>query len=304
MRYAERQVTSELLDQPCFAGEPRKLFICSTPRSGSYLLCRYMINAGLGVPHEYFNPIIMRQIAPRLGLGAAIKGLKWRPRSLMDRLPFGKPVRIAESAFLKKYLAALVPRRCRGGIFAAKIHFGQFVKVLDNPVGRNLLDGGLFVHLYRDDLLKQAVSAHFAHLTGRWSIDDTLSTVPAEQPDFFDARTLDRTLRGLAEEDLGWRVFLARNGLSPISISYEQLCKDPHGFIIAVARRLGLDPARLRQGYREAAGSQTESDPGLPSKTEVARRYVATFRTLPEASRAPTCESERLAPTRLHGAGG
>ena len=61
MRYTQTQMTGELLDQPEFTGEPLKIFICSTPRSGSYMLCRYMINAGLGVPHEYFNPNIMRR---------------------------------------------------------------------------------------------------------------------------------------------------------------------------------------------------------------------------------------------------
>ena len=59
MHYTEKQMTSEMLDQPIFKDEPIKILICSTPRSGSYMLCRYMINAGLGVPHEYFNPIIM-----------------------------------------------------------------------------------------------------------------------------------------------------------------------------------------------------------------------------------------------------
>ena len=76
MRYTEAQVTSELLDQPEFTGEPAKIFICSTPRSGSYMLCRYMINAGLGVPHEYFNPVIMREIAPRLGLAKGHRGIE------------------------------------------------------------------------------------------------------------------------------------------------------------------------------------------------------------------------------------
>src|SRR5271166_5514597 len=102
MRYTEAQVTSELLDQPEFTGEPAKIFICSTPRSGSYMLCRYMINAGLGVPHEYFNPVIMREIAPRLGLAKDIEGLKWRNRGLRDRLPFVKPERNAEIDFLNK----------------------------------------------------------------------------------------------------------------------------------------------------------------------------------------------------------
>src|SRR5438046_10004402 len=112
MRYTEAQMTSELLDQPSFSGQPCKIFICSTPRSGSYMLCRYMINAGLGVPHEYFNPVVMREIAPRLGLGKEIKDLKWRRRSFRDRLPFGGADRAAEVEFLAKYTTAFITRRC------------------------------------------------------------------------------------------------------------------------------------------------------------------------------------------------
>src|SRR5438067_13592554 len=102
MRYTQSQLTSEILDQPEFIGQPCKVFICSTPRSGSYMLCRYMINAGLGVPHEYFNPVIMRQIAPRLGLKKEISRLKWRSRGLRDSVPFGKAQRAAEVQFLGK----------------------------------------------------------------------------------------------------------------------------------------------------------------------------------------------------------
>lgn len=279
MRYSEQQMNSELLDQPQFTGTPRKIFICSTPRSGSYMLCRFMIEAGLGVPHEYFNPIIMRQMAPRFGLGAQVAPLKWRHRSPLDHLPPRKGARDAEIAFLEDYIAAVIPRRCQGGIFAAKIHFGQYLKVLDNPVGWRLLDGGLFIHLYREDLLKQAVSTHFANLTGRWSVDDTVTTTPAERPDFFDSAAIGRTLEGLAEEDHGWRVFLASNGLAPMSISYERLCQDPFTFLAAIARRLGIDPATLRQGYQETE-PHAENDPTLPSKSEAAARYLAAVRQL------------------------
>src|SRR6201996_8890042 len=111
MRYTEAQITSELLDQPEFFGEPAKVFICSTPRSGSYLLCRYMINAGLGVPHEYFNPIIIQQqIAPRLGLGDRANMLKWWPRGRRDRLMLRRKERAAEAEFLKTYLPILIAR--------------------------------------------------------------------------------------------------------------------------------------------------------------------------------------------------
>jgi LPS sulfotransferase NodH len=280
MRYTETQMTSELLDQPEFIGEPVKIFICSTPRSGSYMLCRYMINAGLGVPHEYFNPVIMRQIAPRLGLSKSIEGLKWRCPSLRDRLPFGNPDRAAEVDFLAKYVTALIPRRCQRGIFAAKIHFDQYITVLDNAVGRKLLDRGTFIYLFREELLKQAVSRNFSYLTGRWGDDDTVSTAPSAQPDLLAVRGIDRELETLADEDRGWRVFLAKNGLSPMSISYEKLCRDPSGFIALIARRLGVDPQTLRQGYSEPIAPSGKDDPALPSKGDVARRYLAAVRQL------------------------
>jgi LPS sulfotransferase NodH len=283
MRYTEAQVTSELLDQPEFTGEPAKIFICSTPRSGSYMLCRYMINAGLGVPHEYFNPVIMREIAPRLGLKRDIEGLKWRNRGLRDRLPFGKPDRTAEINFLTKYSRVLVRKRCQRGIFAAKIHFGDFITVLDNPVGLKLLDGGLFIYIFRDDLLKQAISRCFAFATGRWGVDDTVTTAPSPASDVLSVAGVDRELKVLADEDRGWRVFLARNGLSPVTISYEKFCEDPHGFVTAIAQRLGIDPNTLRLDYREPISPARNDEPGFPSRSDVMDRYLAAVRQLRDA---------------------
>jgi LPS sulfotransferase NodH len=284
MRYTELQIGSELLDQPQFAGTPKKVFICSTPRSGSYLLCRHMINAGLGVPHEYFNPIVMQQMAPRLGLERDIAGLTWWPRGRKDRL-LGRRrgEAAAELAFLEKYLSTLLARRCQGGVFASKTHFRDFRRTLNNPIGDGLLKDGLFVYLYREDLLKQAVSEHFGQLTGRWGIDDTVTTAPAESPDFFDLEAIDRALNDLAEQDRGWRTFLARRGVVAMSISYEQLCKDPFAFVEAIARRLDVDPASLRRGYSETASSG-ETDSNLPGKAEVAERYLASVPGLPDPS--------------------
>lgn len=274
-RYTELQISSQLLDQPIFSGEPKKIFICSTPRSGSYLLCRFMINAGLGVPHEYFNPIVIRQMAPRLGFEERINGLKWYPRGRRDRLLLRTRERAAELKFLESYLPVLIPRRCQNGLFAAKIHFRDFRTVLDNPPGHSLLDGGLFIYIYRENLLMQAISERFSQLTGRWGIDDTVTTGPVANPDFFDVEAINRTLTDLSEQDRGWRMFLARNGVAPMSVSYERLCEDPFGFIVAISRRLGIDPDTLRRGYSETS-SRVESDPAFPSKDDIARRYLAS----------------------------
>jgi LPS sulfotransferase NodH len=298
MRYSEAQMTSELLDQPGFGGEPVKVFICSTPRSGSYMLCRYMINAGLGVPHEYFNPLIMQQIAPRLGLGDTVAGLRWRYRGLRDRLPFPSAARVAEMNFLSQYATALIPRRCQRGIFAAKIHFDQYLTVLDNPVGHTILDGGLFIHLFREDLLRQAISRNFSYITGRWGDDDAVTTAPMPRGDLLEVRGIDREIATLSDEDREWRVFLARNGLAPLSISYEQLCRDPAGFVVAIAHRLGIDPATLQQGYSEPIIPSQSDDPALPSKSEVARRYLEAVQRIGGRGRDVQRPPDQATPVR------
>ena len=283
MRYTELQISSELLDQPQASGEPTKIFICSTPRSGSYFLCRQMIHAGLGVPHEYFNPIVMGQMAPRLGLENDIRGLTWWPRGWKDRLLLRRRrAPAAELAFLRKYVSFLMARRCQGGVFAAKVHFRDFRRTLNNPIGDALLENALFIQLHREDILKQAVSEHFGQLTGRWGIDDSVTTTPAANPNFFDPDAVDRALNDLADQDRGWRVFFARRGVIPLSISYERLVEDPSAFLSTIARRIGIDPATLRRGYGETATAGLP-DPALPSKDEVARHYltaVASLRTV------------------------
>ena len=273
-RLSELQVSSELLDQPVFEGQPRKIFICCTPRSGSYLLCRTMIAAGVGVPHEYFNPIVIRQMAPRLGLGDKFAQLQWLPVGRLDRLGFRRTARAAEAAFLPAYIQILLERRCLAGVFAAKIHFRDFTRVLDNAVGHELLRDATFIFLYRENMLAQAISEHFSQLTGRWGVDDTVSTPPVAKPDFFDTAAIDRALNDLSEQERGWRVFMARHGVSPLSISYEKLCEDPFAFVVAVARRVGLDPAALKQGYSETAPSP-EADSALPRKADVQRHFLA-----------------------------
>ena len=244
-----------------------------------------MINAGLGIPHEYFNPIVMRQMAPRLGLQSDIRGLTWSPRlgpesylrGWKDRLLFRRRrAPAAELAFLRKYLGFLLTRRCQGGIFAAKVHFRDYPRTLDNPIGHDLLKDTLFIQLYREDILKQAVSEHIAQLTGQWGIDESVTTTPAANPNFLDSGAVDRAVNDLADQDRGWRVFFARRGIVPLSISYERLSEDPFSFVEVIARRIGIDPGALRRGYSETA-PRFVGDPAVPSKGEVAHHYLAAM---------------------------
>ena len=243
-----------------------------------------MINAGLGIPHEYFNPIVIRQMAPRLGLESDIRGLTWSTRLGLESYIRWKDLLLlrrrrapaAELAFLRKYLSFLLKRRCQGGIFAAKVHFRDYPRTLDNPIGAELLKEALFVQLYREDILKQAVSEHIAQLTGRWGIDESVTTTPAANPNFLDPVAVDRAVNHIADQDRGWRVFFARRGIVPVSISYERLCEDPFSFVEVIARRIGIDPVTLRRGYSETA-PRFVGDPALPENGEVAHHYLAAM---------------------------
>ena len=269
----EQVIASESLDRPPPAGEPRKLFICSAPGSGVQALTRQLIGAGVGVPHAYFNPSAMLPIAVRFGV-APPAGWRNAALSLLRRLRIGKPRPAFGGAFLRDYIAALIRARCQGGIFAATLEFGQLAMLLADPAGRRLLGGGSFVWLRRDDVLEQAVNAYFASISG--------AAARTAKPDLFDMARIDRALQDLLAENLNWQNFFARNGLSPLTVSTEETIRDPQAVLNAIAGRLGIAPVTAASHAAPLPGS-----PELPSVTEVARCYVATFRTLQEAWPSP-----------------
>ena len=171
-RYTELQLNSAAFDRPRCPIEA-KLFICATGRTGSWFLCRALMHNGIGVPHEYFSARHIPAIARRCGIEALPDDQRWRSDSQARGL----------------YIAALLERRTVNGIFASKIHWSQFVTHLNNREGIELLSGGRFIYLYREDLLAQTLSSHVASETGRWGFDSTAMTPPAA-PRFFDAKLI------------------------------------------------------------------------------------------------------------------
>src|SRR5262249_48674272 len=135
----------------------RTLIICSAPRTGSYELCRYLLAAGIGVPHEYFNPNYARRL-----------GERW----LFSKNPL-------EQSELDRYIKILRRRRAQGGVFATKLQFPHFNLILRNEHGRRLFEGATVVHLFRPDAAAQYASYRSALETGVWDFSPrpTLSAV-------------------------------------------------------------------------------------------------------------------------------
>jgi len=233
-------------DQPRREASPEhRIVICSSPRSGSYLLCRQMINAGLGVPHEYFRPQTLAPLAARFGVD---------PRD--------------DAA----YIDALESRRTTAnGVFAAKL---QWQRLEEHPLTRErmLESADIIVFLYRRDLLAQAVSWQISLATGYWSFDAT----PGPRADDVSLERPEQTLglmHSLLAENRAWEALLPKLGRRVLTVAYESLVRDQTAFVRQLAAECALPPGAWSSPPPEGRDSR------LPPDVETARdRLLAQAR--------------------------
>jgi glycosyltransferase involved in cell wall biosynthesis/LPS sulfotransferase NodH len=248
--YTERDVNGAAFDQTaCQVGA--KIFICSTGRTGSYLLCRAMIHHGIGIPHEYFNGINAGIISTRFGLGTITS------RDLE-----------ADGPARRAYIAALLERRTKNGIFAVKIHRGQYRQYFQSSKNLELFQGANFIYMYREDLVAQAVSFHMSLLTGRWSVDEAVATPPAVAPQFFDNDLIARHLVELAIQDSEWRSFFAKNDIRPLILSFEDIKDDLGAALRTIVKSFGLQLPVQNFDYIEPPVREYRG-PAEPSKADI-----------------------------------
>ena len=251
----ESDVNSEKFDQPLGLTKT-KLIICSTPRSGSYMLCRAMIHHGIGVPHEYLNGLNARTIAPRL---AAID-------IATHELEVDSPAR-------RRYVAALIEHRTVNGVFAIKIQGGQFAQYFKRSLSVTpIFEDAYYIHIYREDLLAQAISFHISLLTGRWGPDNTVTTRAVPNPQFFDRAAIENRLQILADQDKEWRLAFARHGIAPLSLTYEGIKDDLPGALRRIVSYAKIELPSSDFNYGEAHSDFR--NPSEPTKSEIRRWFL------------------------------
>jgi len=216
-----------------------------------------MLRHGLGVPHEYFNTIHIGHLGPRFGLHTLAEG----GRAATD------------PGLRRGYIDELLQRRTIGGVFSAKLQWWEYARYLDNPEGHALLHGGRFIYLFREDMLAQAVSLHVSMETGRWGLDDRVTSTAPPNPRFFDVDLLDARLEELASADMSWRTFFARNGIAPLMLSYEQVVADLPRVLGAITTSFGLAPVQPEGPYRERRVATSNAN--APSASDIRANFVA-----------------------------
>jgi LPS sulfotransferase NodH len=198
----------------------RTLIICSAPRTGSYELCRYLLAAGIGVPHEYFHIKYARLL-----------GERW---AIAD-----DPLREPQ---LGRYIDQLRRRRAQNGVFATKLQYDQFEQALRNRHGAALFDGACVVHLFRPDVAAQYASYRAAITRGVWDFSQRQTSEPViRDPANFDKFFADALteLRWIVDADAGFRGLFILLGIRPLFVTTDELFGEPHRVIRRIADATG-----------------------------------------------------------------
>lgn len=199
----------------------RTLIICSAPRTGSYELCRYLIAAGIGVPHEYFHPNYSRLLAKRWA---------FTEHPLVEMQ-------------LGRYIGALRRRRACNGVFATKLQFGQFDRYLRNSHGAALFKGATVVHLFRPDVATQFASARAALESGIWDFSQRQTQPPLAHDRTNSGQFLKQALDELnwiVGEDAGFRGLFVLLDIHPIFVTTDELFREPRAVVGRIAAAMGL----------------------------------------------------------------
>lgn len=254
----------------------RSIVICTTPRSGSTLLCRYLAATGCaGNPQEYllepalpvlqerqgardfpgyFEALLSRQVTPNgvfsiklMGVPDVFEGYLARLRELPG---LGDPERPAP-----ELLAAAFP-------------------------------GVRYVWLTRRDRTRQALSLLRAQASGRWQSTQAAPAAPAapKAAGAPDLGAVDDAVGDLVSWDAAWESFFAQAGVRPVNLVYEDLVRDPSATLHELLAALEI-------------ALPAEWKPGPPERSRLAdettERWLATYRR--EAKRARAGARRRAA---------
>jgi len=212
--------------------------LCTAPRSGSTLLCKLLAATGVaGRPESYFYGRSLEAWAetteepvdttlPARDRVAAFFRAAQREGSGGSGL-FGLRQQIRSFAFLREMLAVLHPD-APSDCARLERAFGPMA----------------FIHLSRADKLAQAVSLLKAEQSGLWHVApdgaELERSAPHREP-VYDGAALGACIAMLEGYERAWEDWFAREGVTPLRISYDELSADPLAVLRRALDHLGKD---------------------------------------------------------------
>ena len=217
---------------------PRRCYVvCAIPRSGSNLLTDGLhATRQAGRPKQFFLEKFEADYGAKHGLDPA-KDYAGYVRGIISAKTTSNEVFGFKlmSWYLDNFLTRVRATRAFGDAETGEL------KLLENAFPRLK-----FVHVFRRNKLRQALSTARALQTGLWKVQKG-KTIQREPQ--FDAELIEQCLKEGQRQEKAWECFFQRIGVNPFRVEYEKLCQDYEGTIRAVLDFLRISlPRRTRIG--------------------------------------------------------
>lgn len=243
--------------------------LCTSPRSGSTLMCRLLAQTGLaGRPGSHFHE-------PSLTAWRGYYGLAENPQI---------PARDDLAAIFR---AAIATGRGDGGVFGLRLQrhsapffFDQLAALHpDQSSDRARIEAAFgrtaFLHLTRADKLEQAISYIIADQSGLWhrhADGAELERLSAPAAPAYDAERITRQIAIFERDEADWRRWFQREGIAPLTIGYDDLAADPRSALRAALQGIGF-------GAEAAAAAADRARPDTAKLSDnTNREWAARFR--------------------------
>lgn len=212
----------------------RSYILCTSPRSGSTLLCRLLEKTGVaGCPNSYFHRTCLTQwstginlppetILPDILRAAISEGTG-------DTDVFGLRLQRQSAAFFWEQLRILHPS-------AATDH--DAIVAAFGPTR--------YIYLTREDKLAQAVSFLRAEQSGLWHAHADgrpLEELKPTRDTGYDRAATAAQIAAFETYESEWRTWFSAQRIVPLRVTYDALAADPSGTTGRVLSFLDLDPA-------------------------------------------------------------
>jgi LPS sulfotransferase NodH len=207
---------------------PLRYAICTTPRSGSNLLCDLLASSGtMGDPREFLN--VQSFIVDHAA-----------------RVPGGSPDKVPMAAFFDYLTRGFATPN---GAFGAKLLYDQFEPLFSVEAVREFVSGCRLVWLVRGDVVAQAVSAYIAAKTGEWTshVEDENRAGGEDRRAAieYDFAAIDAHVKRLTRQNALWLEFFSANAKEFLIVRYEDLVADPEHECNRIRAFCGLDAAEF-----------------------------------------------------------
>lgn len=213
--------------------------ICTSPRSGSTLLCKLLAATGVaGKPGSLFHEPSLSEWLDYYGLqndqaSSEANLLEAVFEAALNKGRGGTPL------FGLRMQRRSFPYFCTQ---LKKLHPGlrDDVRRIEAAFGRTL-----FIHLTREDKLAQAVSFVKADQSGLWHKAPDgreLERLSEHREPVYDAALIGRQMNEMTAYDRDWEAWFRSQGLEPLRITYDALSRDPEAQLLRLFKRLKLDP--------------------------------------------------------------